>query len=237
MLLTDVDAVLLDIEGTTTPVDYVFGVLFPFAREQAESFLLTHADDPEVQSDLRLLQQEHEAETDATVPGWDGSSPTGVVPYIHYLIEGDRKSTGLKSLQGKIWDQGYRDGSLRAQMFADVPEALQHWVKAGKRVYIYSSGSVQAQKLLFRYSEVGDLTPYLSGYFDTRTGPKREAESYRKIAVAINLPPTRICFISDVTAELEAAQAAGLRTVLSLRPGNAPTDPGAMTVVHDFNRL
>jgi enolase-phosphatase E1 len=237
MLLTDIDAVLLDIEGTTTPVDYVFGVLFPFARQRAESFLLAHADDPAVQADLRLLRQEYEAETEAAVPPWDRSSPVGAVPYIHDLIGLDRKSTGLKSLQGKIWDQGYREGNLQAQMFADVPAALQRWVQAGKRVYIYSSGSIQAQQLLFRYSEAGDLTPYLSGYFDTRTGPKREVDSYRKIAAAINLPPERICFISDVVAELEAAAAAGLRTLLSLRPGNAPTDPGTMTVVSDFNGL
>jgi enolase-phosphatase E1 len=239
MLLNDIDAVLLDIEGTTTPVNYVFDILFPFAQQHVESFLLAHAEDLEVQGDLRILQQEYEEETKAAaaVPLWDGSSPVGAVPYIHYLIGLDRKSTGLKSLQGKIWEQGYREGKLRAQMFADVPAALQRWVQAGKQVCIYSSGSVQAQQLLFRYSEAGDLTPCLSGYFDTRTGPKREAESYRKIAAVINLPPDRICFISDVVAELEAAEAAGLRILLSLRPGNAPTDPGTMTVVYDFNGL
>jgi enolase-phosphatase E1 len=235
MPLTDIDAILLDIEGTTTPVDYVFGVLFPFARDQAASFLEDHTDDPEVQNDLQLLRQEYDAETEVAVPTWNESSPTGAIPYIHYLISVDRKSTGLKSLQGKIWDQGYRGGSLRAQLFEDVPAALKRWVQAGKRVYIYSSGSVQAQQLLFRNSEAGDLTPYLSGYFDTRTGPKREAESYRRIAAAINLPPKRICFISDIVAELEAAQVAGFKTLLSVRPGNAATDPGEITVVHNFN--
>jgi enolase-phosphatase E1 len=237
MLPPEIAAILLDIEGTTTPIDYVFGVLFPFAREQAEPFLLTHADDPEVQSDLHLLRQEYEAETETAVPGWEEASPRAAVPYIHYLIAGDRKSTGLKSLQGKIWEQGYRAGKLQSKIFADVPEALRRWVEAGIQVYIYSSGSVQAQQLLFRYSEAGDLTPYLSGYFDTKTGPKREAHSYRIIAAEMGLQPFQICFISDVTAELEAAQAAGLQTLLSIRPGNASSGDHAFVTVHQFNAL
>lgn len=218
-----VAAILLDIEGTTTPVDFVFGVLFPFAYERVESYLRSHGHDPEVQADLQLLRQDYAAELpDSKAPGWQGDDPLAAVPFIRYLIDCDRKSTGLKSLQGKIWNQGYEEGQLQSQLFADVKPELERWRAAGQRLYIYSSGSVQAQKLLFGNTEYGDLTPLLSGYFDTHIGHKREADSYRKIAAEIGQSPGQILFLSDVTAELAAAQAAGFQVLLSKRPGNAP---------------
>lgn len=233
------DILLLDIEGTTTPVDYVFGVLFPFAREQAPAFLQIQGQTPEVQADLALLRQEYleDVAQGLTVPPWLSDSPEGAVPYIQALIQADRKSTGLKSLQGKIWDQGYRDGTLQSQLFADVAPTLHAWVNQGKQIYIFSSGSVQAQKALFRHTEAGDLTPLIQGYFDTRTGPKREADSYRIIAATIGAQPDRILFVSDITAELAAARSAGMPVCLSVRSGNAPTDPEDYPVITSFTEI
>lgn len=239
MAITDtVDAILLDIEGTTTPVDFVFGVLFPYARDRVASFLASQGQVSEVQADLVLLRQEYATEVPAPdLPAWSDTDPAAAVPYIHYLMDCDRKSTGLKSLQGKLWNQGYAEGTLKSQLFEDVKPAIERWHRAGKRIYIYSSGSIQAQKLLFGNTEVGDLTPLLQGYFDTTTGPKKEAASYQQITAAIALPPAQILFISDVTAELKAAQAAGLQTLLSQRPGNVPQDSENFTVITDFTAL
>jgi enolase-phosphatase E1 len=226
--------ILLDIEGTTTPVSYVFEVLFPFARDNIEAFLETCGEEADVRADLILLRQEYQAESDS-VPPWEGDEPIAAVPYIHYLIGCDRKSTSLKSLQGKIWDAGYQAGQLSSQLFADVLPALARWQKAGKAIYIFSSGSVQAQKLIFQYSEAGDLTDYISGYFDTTTGPKRELESYQKIVSSVVVPPEQILFISDVVAELRAAQAAGLQTLFSVRPGNATDDAEGFPRIDNFD--
>ncbi len=240
---------MLDIEGTTTPVSFVFEVLFPFAREAVAGFLAAQGQEPEVQADLALLRQEYDGDgpsgpvsdhrtfAPASLPGWEGDAPTAAVPYIHYLIKCDRKSTGLKSLQGKLWDQGYGEGRLQSQVFPDVKPAFQRWTAAGKRLYIFSSGSIQAQKLLFAHTPEGDLTVYLSGYFDTTSGPKREAASYRTITRAIAQPPSEILFISDVVAELEAAQAAGLQTAFSYRPGNASADSQGFRLIHSFDDL
>jgi enolase-phosphatase E1 len=231
------DVILLDIEGTTTPVDYVFGVLFPFARDYVADFLTAHYQDAEVQNDIQSLRQEYEADLaqGLSVPLWDGTEATAAVAYIHYLITIDRKSTALKSLQGKIWNQGYQEGTLRSHIFPDVKPALERWTTSRKRVFIFSSGSVQAQQLLFSHSEVGDLTSYISGYFDTQTGSKRETESYRKIADAIGVLPEKILFISDVTAELKAAQAAGMETLFSVRPGNHVSEAEGFTAIENFD--
>jgi enolase-phosphatase E1 len=238
MALTEIDALLLDIEGTTTPVDFVFKVLFPFARDRLATFLQAEVQDPEVQADLALLKAEHTQDQaqGLVIPPWTGEPGDGVA-YCQFLIDQDRKSTGLKSLQGKIWDQGYGDGSLRSQLFVDVKPAFERWVAAGKKLYIFSSGSVQAQKLLFGYTEVGDLTPFISGYFDTRTGPKREAESYRAIASQMNVPCDRILFISDIVAELAAARAAGMAVRLSQRPGNQPQESEGYIICQDLGQI
>lgn len=240
MQMEQVEAILLDIEGTTTPVNFVFEVLFPFARDRVETFLTAHGQEEAVQADLALLWEEYEADREQpgqerSLPNWNGDNPTDAVPYLHYLIAADRKSTGLKSLQGKIWDQGYQDGTLRSVVFDDVKPAFERWTQAGKQLHIFSSGSIQAQKLLFRHTEVGDLTGYLSGYFDTTTGSKREANSYREIAKAIGIPAPHILFISDVTAELQAAQTAGMQTLFSTRPGNHSSDSEGFRAIESFN--
>lgn len=236
-LPADITTLLLDIEGTTTPVDFVFKVLFPYARDRVADFLATHGTDSEVQADLELLRQEYAQETAAEVPDWAGEDAIAAVPYIHWLIDSDRKSTGLKSLQGKIWQQGYASGEIKGQLFADVVPAFQRWQAAGLAIAIFSSGSVQAQQLLFGYSEAGDLSTYLSGYFDTRTGPKREATSYTAIAAQLGQAPEQILFVSDIPAELEAAAAAGFQTRLSVRPGNASVEIGDWLPIHTFDAI
>jgi enolase-phosphatase E1 len=209
-----VRAILLDIEGTTTPVDFVYQVLFPYVRAQVKAFLEEHPD--AASPELELLRAEHEQDVarGAHPPAW-----TDPVSYVHWLMDQDRKSTGLKSLQGKIWEEGYRAGKLQGEVYPDVPPAFERWRQQGKTICIYSSGSVLAQKLLFSRSSAGDLTPFIDAHFDTTTGPKKEAESYRKIAEALSLAPPAIVFLSDVVGELDAATAAGLKTGQCVRPG------------------
>ncbi len=217
-----IKVILLDIEGTTTPIDFVYQILFPYAQHHLQSYLATHWD--EAQADLAQLQTEHAADVQQGLqpPVLDSSQLDSVVAYLHWLMAQDRKSTPLKSLQGKVWEAGYQSGELKSQVFADVSPALAHWQQQGKRIAIFSSGSVLAQKLLFTYTEHGDLSSFISDWFDTNIGAKREAESYHRIAAALRCEPREVAFISDVTAELAAAQAAEMQTFLALRPGNPP---------------
>src|SRR6266550_1383915 len=217
MTPTNLRAVLLDIEGTTTPISFVHEVLFPYARLHLSTYLQQHSDSPEVFADLACLRQEHVADITA------GQQPPPLVDqYVYWLIDRDRKSPALKSLQGKIWQQGYDDGSLLAPVFEDVRPAMERWNGTGISVNIFSSGSVLAQKLLFAHTEAGDLTQFISKYFDTGVGSKTDVQSYRQIAAALELAATEVLFISDVVAELAAASGAGMQTRLCVRPGNHP---------------
>jgi enolase-phosphatase E1 len=215
---------LLDVEGTTSPISLVTEQLFPYARKHLKSFVLDHVDEAAVRADLALLVEERAEEQDAGAPPvepeWDVADDAEPgIAYLLWLMDRDRKSTALKSLQGKIWKAGFEAGKLVGTVFADVPEALARWSRIAK-VAIYSSGSVEAQQLLFRHSSAGDLTPYLSGYFDTRVGTKGAADSYRAIAAAMNVATSEILFVSDVVRELDAAHEAGCATRLSVREGN-----------------
>jgi len=209
-------AILLDIEGTTTPIAFVHDVLFSYARDHVREFLATDS----AAEDIALLREEHAADVSDAPALTDEIESIAI--YVEWLISIDRKSTALKSLQGKIWRQGYEDGSLKSQVFGDVAPAFARWHDRGLKISIFSSGSVLAQQLLFEHTEVGDLTPFIDSYFDTKVGKKGEAESYRKIAEAMGLEPRQILFISDVVSELNAASEAGMETLLSIRPGNAP---------------
>ena len=211
-------AILLDIEGTTTPIAFVHDVLFSYARVHVREFL---AANPAV-DDIALLREEHAADVSEAPPLTDEIE--SIAAYVEWLIKLDRKSTALKSLQGKIWRQGYQDGSLKSQVFADVAPAFERWRERGLKISIFSSGSVLAQQLLFAHTEVGDLTLFIESYFDTKVGKKGDAESYRKIAEAMSLKPEQILFISDVVAELDAASETGMKTLLSIRPGNEPQE-------------
>lgn len=210
-------AILLDIEGTTTPIAFVHEVLFSYARTHAKDFL--SANSAEVSADIALLREEHAADVSK---GHQPPALDEIAVYVEWLIERDHKSTGLKSLQGKIWQQGYADGSLKSQVYADVAPAFERWRAQGLSINIFSSGSVLAQQLLFAHTEAGDLTKFIDNYFDTKIGKKGEAESYRRIAEALGLRSDEVLFISDVVAELDAAAEAGMSTLLSIRPGNPP---------------
>jgi enolase-phosphatase E1 len=232
-----VEAILLDVEGTTTPVDFVHRTLFAYVREHVESFLREHAGDARVQADVERLRAEHTGDVGRgeNPPAWvDGSTQT-VVGYVHWLMDRDRKSTDLKSLQGRIWERGYAVGELRGEVYADVPAAFARWRAAGRRVAIFSSGSVLAQQLLFRHSTAGDLTSCLSAFFDTATGPKREPESYRRIAASLGVPADRLLFVSDAAEELDAAQLVGVATVLCVRTGETPAS--IHTVVRSLDAI
>jgi enolase-phosphatase E1 len=204
-------AILLDIEGTTTPIAFVHEVLFSYARDHVKEFLANNADE----ADITRLREEQ-----ATDISNGEQPPSEIDAYVEWLIARDRKSTGLKSLQGKIWRGGYLDGSLNSQVYADVAPAFARWRASGLSINIFSSGSVLAQQLLFAHTNSGDLTKYIDQYFDTNVGKKGEAESYRKIAEALGLRADEVLFISDVVAELDAASTAGMETFLSIRPGN-----------------
>jgi enolase-phosphatase E1 len=180
-----------------------------------------------VAKDVAGLRAEHarDAAAGQDPPAWDGST-AGAAAYARWLMDQDRKLTALKSLQGRIWAEGYAQGRLRGQVYADVPPALARWTAAGSRVAIFSSGSVLAQKLIFGHSDHGDLTRFLSAYFDTTTGPKREAPSYARIAAALASPAAAGLFVSDVVAELDAARAAGVATALVVRTPPGPAANG-----------
>jgi enolase-phosphatase E1 len=220
--------VLLDIEGTTTPLDFVFNILFPYARSHCGQFLKQHASRLDVRTDVAALRDENMTDTLKSLnpPQLCTDTPEAelesLVVYIEWLIAHDRKSTPLKSLQGKIWEEGYQSGQLYGQVFEDVPRALNRWQEQKRRACIFSSGSVLAQRLLFAHTIAGDLTKHISHYFDTTTGAKTDARSYQIIAKTLQLLPGEIVFVSDVTTELDAARSAGLLTLLCDRPGNRP---------------
>lgn len=215
---------LLDVEGTIAPMSLVYEQLFPYARAHFEHYLQSNSGEPGVVNDLTALAAESAKEMEAEAPKflnpdyWDEA-----IPYLNWLMDRDRKSTALKSLQGRIWKGGFDRGELKGTLFADVPAALERWSSVG-HVAIYSSGSVAAQMLLFRHSNFGDLTERIAGYFDTRTGPKTAAASYVSIANAMDCEPRQVMFFSDAVRELDAAREAGCHTRIVMREGNAPVD-------------
>jgi enolase-phosphatase E1 len=197
---------LLDVEGTTTPIAFVTGTLFPYARTHLSEFLAREGRSSEAAAFLAEMDR-------------------------------DSKSAALKELQGRIWEAGYASGELVGAVFDDVPRAFARWHAAGAPVGIFSSGSVLAQQLLFRHSSAGDLTRYISSYFDTAVGRKQDATSYASIAAAAAVPALEITFISDLVTELAAARAAGMQTILSVRRGNQPQPAHDHRVVHSFDEI
>jgi enolase-phosphatase E1 len=195
-------AILTDIEGTTSSIAFVAETLFPYARARLRAFVAAHPD--ETAPILAEVTTAEPGDPVATLTRW---------------IDEDRKATPLKTLQGMIWEDGYREGAFTGHIYADAVVALRRWHAAGIALYVFSSGSVAAQKLLFGHSDAGDLTPLFSGYFDTTTGPKREAVSYTAIAGAIGLDPADILFLSDTPQEIAAARAADMHALLIDRDG------------------
>jgi enolase-phosphatase E1 len=234
--------ILLDIEGTTTPIDFVYNVLFPYARRRMKEFVRAHSADNDVRAEIAQLIEENarDLEQGLAPPLIEPREPArteSVAAYALWLMDQDRKSTPLKALQGRIWEIGNQSGELRSQLYEDVPRAFARWRDEGRDICIYSSGSVLAQRLLFAHTEAGDLTRSIRDYFDTRVGAKREAASYRRIAASLDCEPSDVLFISDVVAELDAAGEAGLQTRLCVRPGNPSQPPSSHEVIRSFDSL
>jgi enolase-phosphatase E1 len=225
--------VLLDIEGTTTPIAFVHNVLFPYARARVGSFLESHGSD----DDVRKIVEDLRTEQRSAIANSDERREATVVDYVHALMDRDRKSGPLKALQGRIWEQGYRDGELKGEVYPDVPTAFARWTADGLRIGIFSSGSVLAQQLLFANSTAGDLSRFLSCHFDTGVGAKGEAGSYRRIVETLGVAAARILFVSDVVKELDAAREAGLRTLLCVRPPASVPTSNAYDRVKSFDTI
>ncbi|SFF63022.1 acireductone synthase [Fontimonas thermophila] len=206
-----IKAIVTDIEGTTSSIDFVHRTLFPYAKAHLRAFLHTHAGDAAVR---RLLAEVERIENRTL-------SVDAAADVLERWIDEDRKLTPLKALQGMIWRTGYESGALKGHVYPDTPEYLRRWQAQGKRLYVYSSGSVEAQKLIFAHTDYGDLTPLFSGYFDTQIGGKREVDSYRRILEHLALPGADVLFLSDVGEELDAARAAGMQTCQLLRDDKA----------------
>jgi enolase-phosphatase E1 len=217
----NVRATVLDIEGTTTPITFVEHVLFPFARAHAAAYLQRRGESAPCRSAVDLLRAEQASDRAQSL-----HPPDPLPDYVVWLMDRDRKSPGLKMLQGLIWEEGYRRGELRGDVYPDVPRAFDRWRAQGVDIYIYSSGSVLAQQLLFESTDAGDLTKFLKGHFDTGVGPKRSPDSYRAIAERVGAAPSQMLFVSDVVAELDAAAATGWHTALCGR-GNGHPPPGS----------
>ncbi|XDD49540.1 acireductone synthase [Leptospira sp. WS92.C1] len=206
---------LFDIEGTTTPIEFVHKILFPYAVRKFDSYFQTENLQEEI-----IEQLIREAKEDTMYSGTISNSPVDLSEYCKYLVSVDRKSGPLKEIQGRIWKTGYENGELKSSMFPDVPDFLKRIQISQKKAAVYSSGSIQAQKLIFEYSESGNLTGYFSAYFDTGVGGKRESVSYKKIAENLKLEPGKILFFTDIKEEADAATTAGLKTAVLERPGN-----------------
>ncbi len=231
---------LLDVEGTTTPADFVYRTLFPYARVRMKEFLLHHRDAPDVRADLDALRQQLDMDPEFQ-SAWRDDSPDAEVlsaaDYAAWLMDCDSKCTPLKSLQARIWQEGYRSGELRGEVFPDVPPAFARWSRQKKAICIFSSGSVLAQQLLFATTSSGDLTPFISSYFDTMTGAKTEPESYRRIAASLGSPAPEIFFISDTVRELDSARQAGMASALCARSAGSPTPASAHSLIHTFDEV
>lgn len=220
MVIEGIKAILTDIEGTTSSISFVHDVLFPYAAEHLPSYVR------ENENDLgEIFDQVREIENDSSLTTED------IITVMLGWIRDDKKITPLKALQGMIWKDGYETGAFKGHIYDDAAETMRGWHEAGYPIYIYSSGSVPAQKLIYGYSEAGDITQILSGYFDTTTGPKLEAASYTKISHEIGLPPAQILFLSDNAGEIEAANKAGMQTILVDREAKNPN------AAHDFNAI
>ena len=227
-----IKAIVTDIEGTTSSISFVKDVLFPYAARHLPEYTRQHWEEPAVREQLLATSRES---------GLEADDIESLIDQLLQWIEQDKKATPLKALQGMVWKAGYESGDYQAHVYPDVAGQLKNWHDAGISLYVYSSGSIAAQKLFFRHSEAGDLTPLFIDYFDTTTGPKQESASYSKIADSIELPPEQILFLSDIEAELDAAQEAGLRTIQVIRQqdsaGNEENGQSSHPTVPDFDRI
>lgn len=222
-----IQAIVTDIEGTTSSISFVHDVLFPYASKHLAEFVRSHQDDPDVSKQLHAVCDEVGVSLD---------TEQAIAQLLEWIAE-DKKATPLKALQGMIWEAGYRDGSYTGHVYDDAVAGLRRWHEAGISLYVYSSGSVAAQKLLFAYSDAGDLTPLFRGYFDTRIGHKRESGSYQSIVRELGVDADEILFLSDIKEELDAAREAGMKTYWLVRETEAIDAAAAHPQVMKFDEI
>ena len=241
---TVIKAIVLDIEGTTCPINFVSQTLFPFARRQLTQTICAPNRKASVSAAIQEAISEWKKDTDPTsqallIQATSQNSPTEeeVVRYFEHLIECDRKSTALKELQGIIWEQGYASGELQSPLYPDVIPALDTWKQKGLTLAVYSSGSIKAQQLLYSHTTNGDITDRFSQWFDTRTGSKLKEDSYYTISQIIGIKATSILFISDHPGECDAALASGMETRFCLREGNPHRNGGHHQVIHNLKEV
>ncbi|PJZ25315.1 acireductone synthase [Leptospira hartskeerlii] len=223
---------LFDIEGTTTPIEFVHKVLFPYSVQNFITFFSETSAETGFAEELILASKNEKEYTEEV-----SNSPESLAKFCNYLVSKDRKLGILKEIQGRIWKKGYESGELKSTIFSDVPPFLERIRKSGKRAAVYSSGSVEAQILIYKYCEAGDLTVYFENYFDTAVGGKKEASSYTKISEKLSLPPSSIVFFTDIKEEADAATKAGVRSILLSRPGNHPQAEHKYQVIENFTRI
>ncbi|XP_078000767.1 enolase-phosphatase E1-like [Glandiceps talaboti] len=254
-LLEDIKAILLDIEGTTTPIVFVKNVLFPYIRENVCEYIKTHWDEEECQQDVLELRKQAEADTKAkiegvvAIPDLEDSKDDeekmktvqdAITKNVLWQMDSDRKTTGLKQLQGHMWRASYQTGQVKGEVYDDVVPAIKQWISEDRKVYIYSSGSIEAQKLLFGHSDKGDLLELFSGHFDTTIGSKVEKGSYQNISKDIGIKKEEMLFLTDVTREARPATLAGMKTCIVVRPGNADLtddEKKEFNIIHSFSEL
>lgn len=235
---------LLDIEGTTCPFNFVVDVLFPYAEKNLESFIEAHYNEDTI---TKILAQANEEWIKDKRPDsisllsrcyrQSHTSKESTTKYLQYLMSIDQKSTALKDLQGMIWKQGYKNGELKSTLFKEANECINRWKEKGLTLAVYSSGSVEAQKLLYQHTQTGNLAGLFSHWFDTHTGPKKSQESYELIAKEIGTDAKNFIFISDNREECDAAKIAGMQTLFSLRANNPNQDPRQHCVISDLNEV
>ena len=235
---------LLDIEGTTCPFNFIVDVLFPYAQQNLEPFLNSHHQEELIS---KILTKANEEWTKDKHPGSisllarcykQSLTPKEfTTKYLQYLMSIDQKSTALKDLQGKIWRQGYKNGTLKSTLFEEAHECIHRWQRKGLILAVYSSGSVEAQKLLYQHTQTGNLAELFSHWFDTHTGPKKSEESYKLIAKEMGTDAKNVIFISDNAEECDAAKIAGMQTLFSLRANNPDQDPKQHHVINDLNEV
>jgi enolase-phosphatase E1 len=229
--------IVLDIEGTVAPIAFVHEILFPYAKRELENFLRLNCSSAPVLDCMEQIARDAGATSFSEWcphPSHTPNAVAWVLPTLHQWIDSDAKKTGLKALQGLIWERGFKEGTLKAPLFPDVRPSLTAWIEYGLTVSIYSSGSITAQKLFFSHTTEGDVTSLLTSYFDTTSGHKKDVESYRAIRSSLPEGGQTLLFFSDVPAELDAAREAGWSTVLVVRPGNAEVEQTTHPVIHSF---
>lgn len=229
--------ILFDIEGTVAPISFVHEVLFPYAYERIENYINNFFIS---ENTFLQIQKENQFDYETKTYPFLIESPhekTKIAHYLRYLIQIDRKSTPLKEIQGEIWKFGYENGEIQSKIYLDALKFFKHIHARGLKASIYSSGSVLAQKLIFQYSDKGDLRNFFSHYFDTTIGGKKEKESYVKIAKVLELEPSQILFFTDVLAEAQAASDAGVFPVILKRPANPPQGEHSFLEIEDFYEL